>query len=130
MLRNILGVFIGIAAGVVVVGLIESIGHWIYPPPPGIDVTDPEALARLMHEIPLGAKLAVVIAWALGALAGGYMAALISRQAIWPPLIVGVIILAAGAYTLYAIPHPLWMAVVGILVPVPAALLGGRWGKF
>ncbi|HNV79560.1 MAG TPA: hypothetical protein PKH66_08920, partial [Thermomonas sp.] len=66
-------------------------------------------------------------AWVIGAFDGGFVAALIARNghpraaAVVPALmvmagVVGMIVKMPG--------HPLWMAVVGLLLPIPAALAG------
>jgi hypothetical protein len=34
--------------------------------------------------------------------------------------------LAAGGYTIASIPHPAWMAALGLLLPLPMSWLGGR----
>jgi hypothetical protein len=44
-LRDALAVLAGVIVGGVVVGAVESVGHLIWPPPPGLDVSDPAALA-------------------------------------------------------------------------------------
>lgn len=115
MLRNIGGIVAGIAVGIVVIGLIESLGHMIFPPPDGVDLKNPEALKSIMGEIPLGAKIAVLVAWGLGVFAGGAVARLIAR-AKYAALYVGLFLLAGAAYTMTQIPHPLWMAIGAFVV--------------
>ncbi|MDX1984226.1 MAG: hypothetical protein SFV51_28380 [Bryobacteraceae bacterium] len=127
MLRTVLASLAGILAGGLVVGVVETAGHMIFPPPAGVDVSNTESLAALMSQIPVGAKLLVVLAWALGSLAAGWVAAKISRGApLLPALIAGAGLLAGGAYTLFTIPHPLWMMAAGLLLPLPMAWLGSK----
>ena len=120
-LRNVLAVFLGLVLSGIVVGLVESVGHLLWPPPPGVDVTQPEALAALMDQIPLPAKLNVVLAWWLGAFVGAGVAARLagSRPAVLG-YVVGSVQLAGGVATLFMIPHPAWM-VVSALVAAPSA---------
>jgi hypothetical protein len=120
-LRNILAVFAGVIVSGIVVGVVESVGHLIWPPPPGVDVSQPEALAALMDQIPLPAKLNVVLAWWLGAFVGAGVAAHLagSRPAVLG-YVVGAIQLSGGIATLLMIPHPAWM-VVSALVAAPSA---------
>lgn len=68
---TILAVVAGVVVAVVIVFVFEAAGHSIWPPPPGLDVSDPEALKALMPSIPIGAKVAVVVAWVAGAFGGG-----------------------------------------------------------
>jgi hypothetical protein len=122
---KILAVVAGIIVAVVIVVVVEAAGHGIWPPPPGIDLSNPEALKALMPSIPIGAKIAVIVAWVAGAFGGGLVAARIARNArfAW---IVGAVQLAFGMVTLLSIPHPLAMWIAGLLLPLPAAMLGGK----
>jgi len=45
--RDALAVLAGVIAGGVVVGAVESVGHLIWPPPPGLDVSDPATLVMI-----------------------------------------------------------------------------------
>ena len=45
----------GVIAGIVIVFGAEAVGHMIFPPPEGVDLSDPEQLAAIMDQIPLGA---------------------------------------------------------------------------
>jgi hypothetical protein len=127
MLRMLLAAIAGVLAGGLTVALVETAGHMIFPPPPGADVSNPESLAALMSQIPLGAKLFVVLAWTAGALAAGCTASRISKASpVVPALIAGTVLLAGGAYTLFTIPHPAWMMAAGLLLPLPMAWLGTK----
>lgn len=84
-------------------------------------------MAVIMQSLPLGAMLFVVAAWVIGAFDGGFVAALIARDqrpriaAVVPALLVvaGVI-----AMVVQMPEHPMWMAIAGLLLPIPAALGG------
>ncbi len=116
--RSVLGSIAGLVAAVVIVLVVESIGHLLFPPPAGTDLSNPAALETLIDALPFGALAFVMIAWVAGAFGGGAIAALIARQS-WPAWIVGVLMLAGGLWSMIVIPHPLWMQ-VGL---VPATLL-------
>lgn len=124
MLRKIMGVVAGVVAGGVVVFAVEAMGHWVYPPPPGLDLSDPEGMKALIRTLPAGALLFVVFAWVLGAFAGGAVAGLIGRSLV-PALVTGSIQLLFGIMTMVMIPHPMWMLILGILLPIPSAWAGG-----
>ncbi|WP_420434589.1 hypothetical protein [Hyphobacterium sp.] len=125
MLRLILGIIAGLVAAVFTVMLVEMVGHMIFPPPEGVDVSNPEQLAAIMHEIPLGAKIGVLVAWALGIFVGGLVAIRISKRN-WTAWVVGLAVLAMGAVTMMMIPHPLWMMVATPLITVLAVVLTVR----
>lgn len=125
MLRRLIGVIVGLLAGTIIVALIEGLGHALWPPPAGTDLRDPEQLKALLPTLPIGALAAVVVAWVLGSLGGGWMAATLSRDGRMA-LVVGFILLCMGVITMVQIPHPAWMWVMGVALPLPAAWLGAR----
>ena len=125
MLRRLLGVILGLVAGAIIVALIEGLGHALWPPPAGTDLRDPEQLRALMGSLPIGSLIAVIVGWALGSFGGGWMAATISRDARMA-LVVSFVLLCMGVITMIQIPHPLWMWVLGVALPLPAAWLGAR----
>jgi len=76
---------------------------------------------------PLGALLFIAVAWVVGAFEGGLVAAIVAGRnrprlaAIVPALMV----MAGVVAMMVKVPaHPTWMAVVGLLLPIPAALAG------
>lgn len=125
MLRPILAVAAGLATAFVVVLAGEAIGHWLYPPPPGVDVTKPEHLATLMEQLPAGAMAAILAAWAAGSFAGGAVAGRLGRHR-GSGLLVGVGMLLAGAVTMIAIPHPKWFVLASVPIALVPAWLAGR----
>lgn len=121
MLRSILGVVLGVIAAGIVVGVVESIGHMVYPPPAGLDASDPEALSAYIAAAPAQVLLFVMLAWMAGAFVGGLVAAWLGRGSpAVHALIVGGLMLAMGVLTMVKIPHPLWFWITGI-VAVPAS---------
>ena len=97
---------------------------------PGLDVTDPQQLAAFIQAAPPMAMAFVLGGWVLGAILGGWTAARISRR--HPriaALLVGAMVLAGVIANATMIPHPLWMTVAGVLLPLPAAWLGARLGR-
>lgn len=125
--RSIIAVVLGIILGGIVVGLVEYVGHLVYPAPAGIDMRNPEALKTYAANAPVGALLFVILAWALGSLTGGWLAAFIARQSrSQHALIVGGVLMIFGIINMLMIPHPVWFWIVGILVFLPAAYIGAR----
>jgi len=125
VLKRLIGVILGLVAGMIVVALIEGLGHALWPPPPGTDLRDPEQLKALLPTLPIGALASIVAAWALGSFGGGWMAATIARSP-REGLAVGFILMCMGVLTMVQIPHPLWMWVMGVVLPLPAAWLGAQ----
>jgi len=128
--RSILGILAGIVMAWLTITLSQLLSASLYPPPAGMDLRDPAALADFIAAAPLGAMLCVVLGYGLAALFGGWVAARIGRQhPSVAALVVGALVLAGVIANYSLIPHPLWMVVVGAVLPLPAAWLGGRLAR-
>ena len=123
MLRCILAVLAGLVAAWLTVTLFEFASMHTFPPPPGIDVHDPAQLAQLIAGMPVPALGLVLAGWVIGALDGGLVARLIAKRR-WPAIVVGVVVALGALLMVTTVPHPLWMAVAGVALPIPAALFG------
>lgn len=109
VLRSILAVIAGVLAAFILIGVVQAIGMRVYPPPGGMDVTDPESIRAAMARIPLAALLFVLLAYAAGSVAGGWLAARIApRSRMWHAMIVAALLFGAGLMNLLTIPHPTW----------------------
>jgi hypothetical protein len=119
----------GIVAGIVVAFLcvfaVEWVGHSLYPPPAGLDATNPADQARLMEAMPAAAKAIVLGAWFVAALAGAWTANRIAGRSLagW---IVALLVVATGIATMVMIPHPAWMWAGGIALPLAGAWIADR----
>lgn len=78
-LRKFLSILLGIILGSIAVFIVETIGHLIFPPPAGIDVTDPEQLKQVIEQLPIGALIFVLLAWAIGSFVGGYVTSKVAK---------------------------------------------------
>ena len=127
MLRAVVATIVGVVVAVFFVGTIEGLGHFVFPPPPGVDPNNPEQLAKLINAMPLGALLFVVAAWIIGAFCGALAATRIAtNSAPVPALVVGAVVTLSILYTFYIIPHPLWMMAAGLALPLPTAWAAAR----
>ena len=123
MLRSILAVLAGLVVAWITVSLFEFASMHAFPPPPGVDVRDPQQLAALVAQMPVGALGLVLAGWVVGALDGGLVATLISKRRV-PAIVVGVLVMLGAFLMVAMVPHPMWMSIAGVLLPVPAALFG------
>ena len=123
MLRSILAVLAGLVVAWITVSLFEFASMHTFPPPPGVDVRDPQQLAALVSQMPVGALGLVLAGWVVGALDGGLVAALISKRRM-PAVVVGALVALGALAMVMMVPHPLWMSIAGVFLPVPAALFG------
>jgi hypothetical protein len=70
IMRMLMGIVAGIVVAFVCIFAVEWVGHSVYPPPPGLDLSNPADMERLMAAMPATAKALVLVAWFVGALAG------------------------------------------------------------
>jgi ABC-type lipoprotein release transport system permease subunit len=126
MLRLILGVILGLLTGVVVTATVEGVGHTIFPPPPGVNLTDPATLKTVMSQIPLEAKVAVLLAWFLGVLFGASTANLIAGRRALAGRIVATALFAFSVWTMATIPHPAWFVASAVMAAILAAFAADR----
>jgi hypothetical protein len=124
MLRQILGLLAGLATAVATVAVVEGAGHMVFPPPPGTDLAKPDDLETIIDKLPVGAIVAVLVAWAAGAFLGGAVAARVTGRAssAW---MIGVAMLLAGIATMLAIPHPFWFQMASVPASLVPAWLAG-----
>lgn len=127
MLRNVLAVLAAFFVGGLCVFAVEMIGHRVYPLPEGVDPNDMKQIADYIKTAPPGSILFVLLAQSTGSFVGGVVTGLISRvNKTTTAIFYGVLGLIMAGLNLALIPHPLWFAVLSILLPIPLAILGSR----
>ena len=130
MLRSILAVLAGVLVMGITVAAVQWLGHSIFPPPAGVDPTDHDAMIALIASMPVMALAFVLFAYAFGTFLGAYTAATISAaHKRGAAIAVGVVMLALVGLNFSMIPHPLWMVVIGLLIPLPFALLAWKLAR-
>jgi hypothetical protein len=128
MLRRIGGVAAGAVTGFLTIWLVEMIGHLFYPLPSDISLGNSEDMAALLRAMPLGAQAFVVVAWLLGALAGGVVAYRITglRWAAWA---MAAFVALAAIVNILMIPHPEWMQVGSLVAPLIGGFIAVHLGR-
>lgn len=130
MTRNVFAVIFGIVTAVILIMIVETVGHSVYPPPGNVDFTDMQAMAEYIDTLPLGALLFVMLAWVTGTIGGGLVACFIARnRAMVYASVVGGMVLFATLYTLITIPHPLWFSVASVVAIAVATWITGIIGR-
>lgn len=125
--RTILAVLVGLVVAWITITLCEFGGVMLHPPAAGTNLADPDALAAHIAGAPPAAMALVLLGWVAGAFDGGAVAALISRRhKTGAALTLGVLIVLGVIANSVMIPHPLWMTVAGLALPIPAAWLAAR----
>lgn len=132
VLRSIVAVVVGFVVASVVMMIVETVnGRWLYPElaKAAEGAADREKVRALVAAAPVGALLVVIVGWALGGIAGGWTTArLAARSSQRHALVLGILLTLAGVANNLMIPPPLWFWVGGLLVLIPATLLGAKLG--
>ncbi len=126
--RTILAVVAGAVVMWLTIFALEFIGHALFPPPPGLNPQSQADLAAIMAQAPFGAMAMLVLAWVGGAFTGGYTAARISRRhKRGAAIAVALLVMLGVVGMIWLIPnHPIWVSALGLLLPIPVALVGCR----
>jgi hypothetical protein len=128
--RTLLGILAGLVSMWLVTWCIEFASHALYPPPPGLDPRDMQHLGAILAAAPFAALAMLVGAWLLGAFAGGFVAAKIARHPRAAATIVALVTVLGVVAMIFLVPgHPAWVSALGVLLPVPLALLGARLAR-
>ena len=128
IIRNVVGVFIGLMAGSYLNMAIIENGHLLAPFPEGFSF---EHLAETIHLLQPKHFMMVFLAHASGTLLGAIIASAIAAvRKMIVALLIGAAFLIGGIMMVIAIPAPMWFNVVDLLLAyIPFALLGGLIGK-
>ena len=109
VVRSVLAVIAGMLVAFVLIALVQTIGMRVYPPPTAVNPSDPESLRAMMAQIPRGALLFVLLSYAVGSVAGGWIAARFAPGAgMRHAMVVAALLFGAGLMNLVTIPHPVW----------------------
>ena len=115
----------GLASAVVVIMAMEFLSSKIYPVPSGMNLRDPAALKLYVNSLPITASLLLLAGNALAAFVGGMVIKKAAKNnKTLPAIILGILLTVFAFFNLISIPHPLWFAIINLLVYIPFALIG------
>lgn len=123
MIRNTIAVLSGIVVAFAIIAANERLGHMIYPPPEGMNFSDPDVVRPYLASLPAWALLQVMAGWIIGVFVGIMLATTISLAS--PAAfaaIIGGLVLAGTIANLIIVPHPMWFNVVS-----PIAIVLSAW---
>jgi hypothetical protein len=90
-------------------------------------MNDAESLKQMTDNLPLGAFLFILAAYALGSFIGGLVSSILSSTPnLWGAAAVGLILMIFGIMNFLMIPHPTWFVAVSLMLYLPCAFLGGK----
>lgn len=129
--RTLLGIVLGMVAMWLTTFTVEFASHALYPPPPGLDPRDPKTMEIILATAPLVSLVLLVLAWTLGAFVGGWVAGRIARHPRIAATCVALLVMFGVAGMIVLFPgHPKWVSTLGLLLPIPAALLGAKLAQY
>ncbi len=127
MVKNILIVIAAFILGGIAVFSFETLGHSVYPIPKDLDTTNYEQFGAYVKTAPLGALLFVLIAQSAGSIVGGAVCGFFGRsRAALLSIIYGILALVMASLNLIMIPHPMWMIIASIALPIPLSVIAGQ----
>lgn len=125
--RSILGFLAGAIVAMCVIAAVEGLSSLMHPMPEGMDPRDTQQVRDFVATLPPSAFAMVILAWSLGALAGGWLAGRIAgRSTGIHGMTVGLLLMLGAIVNMALIPgHPGWVWAGGILLPPAFGYLGG-----
>jgi len=120
MIKKLGGSVAGVALAMLILLAVERLDSALYPLSAGLDARDPGDVAQLIMSMPFVAKLIVVFGWLAGSFAGAWIALRITDWR-WSAWVVAAVILTGGIANIVQIPHPLWMQICAVIVPLAGA---------
>lgn len=128
IIRKILAVITGLAAGSAVNMGLVIVGAEIIPPPAGVDVRDVESIKSGMHLFEFKHFIVPFVAHALGTLVGAFAAVIIAAASkMTMALMIGVLFLILGSINALMLPSPVWFVVADLVgAYLPMAWIGAR----
>jgi hypothetical protein len=118
LLRIAAAIAIAFLVNYCVVSASEALLSHAFPPAPGTNLADPIQLEAFVKSLPITAFVGLVTGWAVGAIGAVAAAYLVSDRIVPTAWVGGAISLFGIVSTLFMLPHPFWVGVVGIAMPV------------
>ena len=113
----VVGGIVGIFAGGLTILVIESLGHAL------LGTADPAVPSSITTPM----FLSVLIAWITGSFVAGSVATAWARaRSVGPGVIAGIVLLAAAAWNMFVMPHPVWLVLSALLLMPAAAFAASR----
>jgi hypothetical protein len=127
VLRSIGAVIAGMIVAFLLVFASEGISHKIFPPPPGMNMSDMVQVKAFVSTLPLSALLIVLTGWLIATFVAAWVATKIARGPI-AGFILGALLLAVGIANAFIIPQPLWFSIASFVIYIGATVAGVRAG--
>ena len=124
-MRRFTGLLLGFAVALALTAGADALAHALYPFFEDFETLDKAELAAVMAAVPFAAKAIIASGWFFGAFAGSWLALRVADR-VWTGWVVTALVVLGGISNLIAIPHPLWMQVGAIALPIFGGWLAQR----
>jgi hypothetical protein len=122
-MRTVSGIVFGVVAALLIVAAVEQVEASLYPLPT-LDAADTATLSNIVNEMPVPAKVLTVLGWLAGAFGGAWLGLRVCDRR-WVGWAVVIAVVAAAVVTVTTLPHPVWMKVCAIVLPMLGGALAG-----
>ncbi|MFV0530457.1 MAG: hypothetical protein ACK5MD_03370 [Flavobacteriales bacterium] len=127
MLRNIIGIIVGLMVASLFLTAILFIGWSLYPLPDRVEFLRPETYKHLDRNIYPGTYIFEILSYIISTFFGGMAVALVVKLA--KPAyatLIGIIFFFSVLAKFILIPHPTWFNIVAVLPILPMGYFGGK----
>jgi hypothetical protein len=123
----------GVVLAIIVVMVVQQLGHALFEVPAGLEGATPveamEIIEAWMPTAPFGAIAMVLLSWVSGTYFGAWFAARFTDELPYAHAAPTICVMVLCAILmLLSLPHPLWMNVGSVLI-VPVGLYGAYVGR-
>src|ERR1041384_7388844 len=108
-LRSILGIFLGMVIGGIVIGGVQMVNGYFHPMPPGTDPTNRESVRQAFALLPLTAHLGLLAAYLLGVFFAAFAASKIAGYSeVLHGFVISLLFTFIGISYFAMFPTPIW----------------------
>lgn len=128
--RKVASFVLAFLSAFIIMMVFEYVNSLLFPFPAGMDVMNLDAVRSFTDNLPWTGYILVFVGWMVASFVGGFIVTRVSKTSSWiPSFMVGLVLTALGIVNFLMIQHPAWMIVLGVIVFIAFALLGGKLGK-
>lgn len=125
MVRNSIGLITGLVVAYIIIFLIQMTNYQLFPFPPGLSSQDSEAMKEYAASLPAMAFIVVIVAHAVGSMAGSWMACKIADHSKNKLAIgIGAFLMLMGLVNILSFSHPVWFIIIDLAIFIPSAWIG------
>jgi hypothetical protein len=126
MIRFILGVLAGLIIFYLVWIGIDYLNFYFFPiaiKPTNSD----EDLQQLINHFPIHKQIILASGYIIGSLLAGFISSSITKIGhLIAAIILGTMVVGMAILIIVVIPQPIWMSIVGVITPIPSAIIGSK----